>query len=121
MDKQIVQLNGINIAVVSSNTPIITDAQSALDFMMTIQHYDNADRVVINKQALAEDFFNLSTGIAGEVLQKFTNYAVKIAIYGDFSMYTSKPLQDFMGECNRGNHIFFMDDADAAIRRLMQI
>jgi len=119
MDKKITKLNGINIAVVSSNTPIITDAQSALDFMMTIQHYDNVDRVAINKQALAEDFFQLSTGIAGEILQKFTNYAVKIAIYGDFSMYASKSLQDFIGECNRGNHIFFMDDADAAIRRLI--
>ena len=121
MDKQIVQLNGVNIAVVSSNTPIITDAQSALDFMMTIQHYDNVDRVVINKQAFAEDFFKLSTGIAGEILQKFTNYAVKIAIYGDFSKYTSKPLQDFIGECNRGNHIFFADDVDTAITKLTNV
>jgi len=121
MDKRIVQINEIAIAVVSSNEPIITDAQSALDLMMTIKYYDNTIRIAINKQAIAEDFFNLGTGVAGEILQKFSNYQMKIAIFGDFSVYTSKPLKDFIGECNRGNHIFFADDEDSAINKLAGI
>lgn len=118
MEKQIIQVNGITIAIVYSNEQIITDAQSALDFMATIDYNDGCDRTVINKQAIIEDFFKLSTGIAGEILQKFINYSKKLAIVGDFSAYTSKPLRDFIYECNRGNDIFFVLDEQAAIYKL---
>jgi len=40
----------------------------------------------LNKSAICDDFFDLSTGLAGEILQKFVNYHVKIAIVGDFSL-----------------------------------
>lgn len=118
MEKQIIQVNSINIAIVYSNQQIITDAQSALDFMATLDYNDGCDRTVINKQAIIEDFFKLSTGVAGEILQKFINYSKKLAVVGDFSMYTSKPLQDFIYECNRGNDIFFVSDEQEAIARL---
>jgi hypothetical protein len=118
MEKQIIQVNGITIAIVYSNEQIIIDAQSALDFMVTIDYNDGCDRTVINKQAIIEDFFKLSTGIAGEILQKFINYSKKLAIVGDFSTYTSKPLRDFIYECNRGNDIFFVLDEQAAIDKL---
>ena len=53
-----------------------------------------AEKLAIDKKAVTEDFFILSTGLAGEILQKFTNYHIKAAFYGDFTRYTSKPLQD---------------------------
>lgn len=56
---------------------------------------------------MTDDFFILSTGIAGEILQKFINYHLKIAIVGDYSRYTSKPLKDFIYESNNGNSILF--------------
>ena len=118
MDRKIVQINEVSIAIVYSNEPIIVDAQSMLDFLMTIQHYDNCHRIALNKQAILEDFFILSTGIAGEILQKLVNYRKKLAIIGDFSVYTSKPLQDFISESNRGNAIFFVSDEHAAIDKL---
>jgi len=42
----------------------------------------------------------------GEVLQKFVNYQTKVAIYGDYTKYTSKPIKDFMYESNKGYNIF---------------
>ncbi len=48
--------------------------------------------------SICDDFFDLSTRLAGEILQKFINYHVKIAIIGDFSIYTSKSLKDFIYE-----------------------
>ena len=36
--------------------------------------------------------------IAGDILQKFVNYGIKFAIFGDFTGYTSKPLKDFIYE-----------------------
>jgi len=46
------------------------------------------------------------------------NYRMKLAIVGDFSRYTSKSLQDFIRESNRGNQVFFTDTVEAALRRL---
>ncbi len=67
---------------------------------------------------MVNDFFILSTGMAGEILQKFINYGVRFAIYGDFSGYTSKPLHDFIYESNCGKDIFFQDTKENAIEKL---
>lgn len=37
---------------------------------------------------------------------------------GDFSIYTSKSLKDFIYECNKGKNIFFTSDVEQAIKRL---
>lgn len=100
--------NGTDIAVISSEEKVITDVQSALDLVMTVKYETGAAKIVIDKKAVAEDFFILSTGMAGEILQKFINYHVKAAIWGDYSRYTSKPLKDFIYESNYGKDFFFV-------------
>lgn len=110
--------NGAQVAVVKSEIPLLTDAQSALDLVMTVQYETGCSRIALPKAAVAEEFFILSTGLAGEVLQKFINYHVKFAVFGDFSRYTSKPLKDFMYESNHGKDIFFAADEDEAVERL---
>ena len=107
----------IHIAVVSSGDIIINDVQSALDLIMTVK----CDTGAINKSAVAEDFFILSSGLAGEILQKFINYHVKFAVYGDYSKYKSKPLHDFIYESNCGKDIFFAATKDDAIQRLKTV
>ena len=67
-----------------------------------------------------EDFFILSTGLAGDILQKYVNYGGRIAIYGDFSHYTSKPLKDFIYESNRGKDVFFVKTEAEAIDMLIR-
>lgn len=112
--------NEINIAIISSNEKLITDAQSALDLIMTVEYETKSNRIIISKNNICEDFFILSTGIAGEILQKFINYGFKIAIYGDYSKYTSKPLKDFIYESNSGKNIFFVNTQEKAIEKLKQ-
>lgn len=70
------------------------------------------------KKIVADDFFVLSSGVAGEILQKFVNYQAKLAIFGDYSKYTSKPLKDFIFESNKGKNVFFVDDENQAIEKL---
>jgi hypothetical protein len=118
VEKRVVQNNGIDVAIIHSDELIITDMQSALDLMATLDYNDNCHRMAINKEAIIEDFFNLSTGIAGDILQKYVTYSKKFAIIGDFSGYTSKALRDFIYECNQGNSVFFVADEQAAILRL---
>lgn len=106
------------IAVVNSETPLITDAQSALDLIASVGFEHNVAKIAINKAAISEDFFKLSTGLAGEVVQKFVNYNCRLAIIGDFSGYASKPLHDYMYECNNGKHLNFVADEAEAVRKL---
>lgn len=113
-----IENNGILCALVESSDTVITDSQSAIDLLMTAKYDVGTKNIVIPKQLIAEDFFILSTGLAGEVLQKFINYSGRIAIYGDYSRYTSKPLKDFIYESNKGKDVFFVSTTDEAIERL---
>ena len=115
-----IEKNGILCAIVDSDEPLITDAQSALDVLMTAKYDAGTKNIVISKELIVEDFFILSTGLAGEILQKYINYGGRIAIYGDYSHYTSKPLHDFIYESNKGKDVFFVGTQEEAIDRLTQ-
>lgn len=106
------------IAYVESKEILLFDAQAALDLIATVQYETDCSRIVLNKEAIREEFFRLSSGVAGEVLQKFVNYRTKLAIVGDFSSYTSKPLQDFIYECNKGKDVFFVGSLEEAVEKL---
>lgn len=107
-----------DIAVIKSNEIIIKDVQSAIDFIITVKYETGCNKIALNKDAIVEDFFILSKGLAGEILQKFVNYQTKFSIYGDYSKYTSKPLKDFIYESNNGKDIFFVKNEDEAIDML---
>lgn len=102
------------VAVIHSDMPIITDTQSALDCMVNAGAY----LIAINKEAITEEFFKLSTGMAGGIVQKFVNYGYRLAIIGDFSRYTSKPLRDYIYECNQGRHLYFVLSEEEAVKKL---
>ncbi len=43
---------------------------------------------------------------------------VKMAVIGDFSGYTSKPLKDFIYESNHGSDFCFVSDMEKGIEKL---
>ncbi|MEQ8173722.1 MAG: DUF4180 domain-containing protein [Syntrophomonadaceae bacterium] len=49
--------------------------------------------MILYKKTIGMEFFYLKTGIAGEVLQKFINYQIKLAIVGGFARYSSRSLR----------------------------
>ncbi len=110
-----IEKNNIICAVVESEDVVITDAQSALDLLMSAKYDVGTKNIVIDKKLIIEDFFILSRGLAGEILQKYVNYGGRIAIYGDYSHYTSKPLKDFIYESNKGKDVFFVATEDEAV------
>ena len=126
MTIQTVEQNNILCAVINSDEKVFTDsdekvftdAQSALDVLMTAKYDVGTKNIIIDKKLIVEDFFILSTGLAGEILQKYTNYGGRIAIYGDYSRYTSKPLRDFIYESNKGKSVFFVATKEEAIEML---
>ncbi len=118
MNIESMKTDNVTIALVSGDETLICDPQSALDLAMTVKYETGADRIVLDKRTICDDFFILSTGVAGEILQKFINYHVKAAIYGDFSHYTSKPLRDFLYESNNGRDFFFVATREEAVQKL---
>ena len=108
------------VAVMGSDKILLSDAQSAVDLIMSVRYETGCSRIAVPKPAVEEDFFRLSSGIAGEILQKFINYHVRAAIYGDYSRYTSKPLKDFIYESNQGRDFFFVATKEEAIQKLTQ-
>ncbi|HEV2573724.1 DUF4180 domain-containing protein [Methylocella sp. CPCC 101449] len=79
-----------------------------------------AGLVAIPLPRLGPDFLRLSSGIAGHILQKLTNYQLRVAILGDISKASasSLPLRDFIRETNQGKTIWFVPDLPALIARL---
>jgi hypothetical protein len=75
---------------------------------------------IIPAERLDDDFFRLRTRVAGEFIQKFVTYGVRLVIAGDISTYLneSSALRDFVIESNRGRHIWFAASIDEAIARL---
>ncbi|MDR0984601.1 MAG: DUF4180 domain-containing protein [Ruminococcus sp.] len=121
MQVKITEITEIKIAFIDSEELLITDSQSALDLIVTVNYGYQSNRIVVKKTNICEDFFKLSTGIAGDILQKFSTYKAKIVIIGDFSKYTSKPLQDFIRESNKGTTVFFVNDKTEAIDKLSKV
>ena len=114
----ITETDGFKAAIIDSPDLLIRDVPSALDLMASVRYEADCDHIILKKQAVAEEFFILSSGLAGEILQKFVNYHIVLAIVGDFSRYTSKPLKDFIYESNRGNNVFFVSSEEEALEKM---
>lgn len=95
------------------------DASTANDLLSEAWGAE-ADLVVVPVERLADGFLDLSTRIAGEVIQKFTNYRTRLAFVGDISarVEASRSLRDFVFESNKGRHVWFLNDHAALEARL---
>jgi len=107
----------ISIAELADPDIIISTIQDAVD-LLGESYFSGCSSIIIREENLHPDFFRLHTNLAGDILQKFSNYQMKLAVVGDFSKYKSKSLQEFIGESNRGNRIFFVGDLEEAVSML---
>lgn len=106
------------ILFVPADGPLL-DATTANDLLGEAWGAE-ADLVVVPVERLAEGFLELSTRIAGEVIQKFTNYRMRLAFVGDIAAQTeaSRSLRDFVFESNKGRQVWFLNDRAALEARL---
>ena len=114
---RLVEINNQDIAELVSDEVEINNVQDALDIMAGANN-DGAGSIIIHEKNLSPQFFDLRTGLAGEVMQKFINYNVRLAIVGDFARFNSDSLKALMLECNRGSQICFMPDVDSAMEKM---
>lgn len=114
-----INLHTINNHVIAEVTEPgnIINLEDVLDLMAEAR-YNDSGSLIIHEKDLGPDFFDLKTGVAGEILQKFSNYRMKLAIVGNFSDVKSKSLRDFIRESNRTGIISFVSDVEEALSRL---
>ncbi|MDO6391509.1 DUF4180 domain-containing protein [Pontibacter sp. BT731] len=105
------------IAEVISEDTIINSIEDGLDLLGNL-YYQGYDRIILHEKNITPAFFELKNGMAGEILQKFSNYRVRLAIVGDFSRYTRKSMQDFMYESNKGSQVNFVSSLEEGLIRL---
>jgi hypothetical protein len=100
-----------HVLICDADGPKLSNECDANDLLSAAFEH-SATLVAIPVERLSDDFFRLNTRLAGEVVQKFVNYKVRLAIVGDISrqIAQSKALHDFVYEANRGQPLWFVKD-----------
>lgn len=96
----------------------ITSQGDVLD-LLALCYEAGTNRLLFPERSLPGDFFDLSTGLAGEISLKFSTYRIKTAIVVDLEQVPSQRFREWAGECNRGNEIHFYPDLQAAEKWLL--
>jgi hypothetical protein len=115
MDIRTIKTGNSKIAEVISDGFVIETADDGLDILGNLG-YQDFDKIIIHEKNITPAFFELKTGLAGEILQKFSTYRMRLAIVGDFAAYAgSKSLRDFIYESNKRKQVNFVPTIEEAI------
>lgn len=110
-------VDGQPVAEIISDQIEFRTVQQTVETMMNC-YYQGAGKMIVYEHQLTPEFFDLKTGLAGDVLQKFSTYQVQLAIVGDFVKYTSRSLKDFIYESNKRKQINFVSSLAEALENL---
>ena len=104
-------LGGTAAWLCSPDGPLLDSERAATDIIGDT-FGSEVELVVVPVQRLGPGFLTLSTRLAGEVIQKFVNYRLRLAFVGDITsaVAASNALRDFVRESNRGRHVWFVAD-----------
>ena len=77
--------------------------------------FDNTvDRLLLYSENLTEHFFDLSSGKAGEILQKLRNYHIRLAIVRSLTLRLSRRFGELMADESRGSYFRLFDERATA-------
>lgn len=113
------QSSSAKIAEIISDDLILNSVEETIDLIGDL-YFQEFSGLVIHEKNVSPEFFDLKTGLAGEILQKFSNYRLRLAIVGDFSKYPGNNLNDFIFESNQGKHINFVASQIQALSALLE-
>lgn len=111
--------HGVSLAELISDKIEIRSTEDILDLIGNCS-YQGAKGIILHHKNIIPEFFDLKTGLAGDMLQKFSTYGMKLSIVGDFSDYKSKSLNDFIYESNKSGKINFVKSLEEAKEILMK-
>ena len=115
MEIKIHTIDNRKIAEIISDNIVLQTVEDAVDLIGNMS-YQGFDKLIIHEENMIPDFFELKDKIAGNILQKFSQYSMPLAIIGDFEKYESKSLNDFIFESNKGNQINFVTTIEDGLK-----
>jgi len=115
MEIKIHTIDNRKIAEIISDNIVLQTVEDAVDLIGNMS-YQGFDKLIIHEENIISDFFELKNKIAGNILQKFSQYSMPLAIIGDFEKYESKSLNDFIFESNKGNQINFVTTVEDGLK-----
>ncbi len=101
-----------------SSEEFIRSTRDFLD-LLTWGTENNTDRYLLSDTNFTPAFYDLSTGLAGDILQKVSNYRVRLAVHGSFVIVKSARFREFITESNKGSSVYFLRDKDKALTWLL--
>lgn len=106
-------------AEISTTDCIISSLDEGLDLLGNL-YYQDFSCLILHEHHFAPNFFTLEKNFAVELLQKFSNYRMRLIIIADIKALgaKSKDLQDFITESNRAKQITFARTLDEALMLL---
>ena len=115
MEIKIHTIDDRKIAEIISDDTVLQTVEDAVDLIGNMS-YQGFDKLIIHEENIIPDFFELKNKIAGNILQKFSQYSMPLAIIGDFEKYESKSLNDFIFESNKGKLINFVTTVEDGLK-----
>ena len=115
MEIKIHTIDNRKIAEIISDDIVLQTVEDAIDLIGNMS-YQGFDKLIIHEENMISDFFELKNKIAGNILQKFSQYSMPLAIIGDFEKYESKSLNDFIFESNKGSQINFVTTIEDGLK-----
>ena len=115
MEIKIHTIDNRKIAEIISDNIVLQTVEDAVDLIGNMS-YQGFDKLIIHEENMIPDFFELKNKIAGNILQKFSQYSMPLAIIGDFEKYESKSLNNFIFESNKGNQINFVTTVEDGLK-----
>ena len=115
MEIKIHTIDNRKIAEIISDDTVLQTVEDAVDLIGNMS-YQGFDKLIIHEENMISDFFVLKNKIAGNILQKFSQYSMPLAIIGDFEKYESKSLNDFIFESNKGSQINFVTTIEDGLK-----
>lgn len=121
MPDEVRERAGVQVLMCDPDGPPVATEQDALDLIGAV--ILGAQVVAVPAARLDERFFSLGTRFAGEVMQKFVNYRLRLAVVGDISRHlaASPALRALVRESNAGDHVWFVADLDELDDRLRAV
>jgi hypothetical protein len=87
---------------------------SEKDALLIVEKAYTSKKALLSQHNLNPDFFDLSSGLAGAVLQKIANYSIKTAFVVDLTTIKSEYFKQLVNESQSiSEYRFFSDKATA--------
>ena len=109
--------HGISIGIGPEGEPFLVQAKNSSRLVEACANA-GVDRLVLYPENLPEEFFDLSSGVAGEVLNKLRMYSVRLAVVRTPGLKLSSRFAEMLSDEWRYGYFGLFDDLPAALEWL---